>query len=57
MIVNAVSYLEYWSGESVSGGRERLDLIVKFKEEGKFFRTKLEESLATTYGVNNPHSL
>jgi hypothetical protein len=55
LIVDTIAYFEYWEGKSVSGGWERLELIVKFKESGKLFKTKLEETLATTFGVSNPH--
>ena len=55
MEINAIVYLEYWDGESISGGRERLDLYVKFKEEGKFFKTKLREILVSVDQITNSH--
>ncbi|MEX0597807.1 MAG: hypothetical protein WD512_15045 [Candidatus Paceibacterota bacterium] len=45
MQINAVAKLCYWNGESISGGRERLELEVKFKEPGKWFSTKLRDTL------------
>ncbi|KON87443.1 hypothetical protein AF332_11800 [Sporosarcina globispora] len=48
MEVIATAHLEYWDGESLSGGSERLEIIVKFKEAGKFLKTKIVHSLAST---------
>jgi hypothetical protein len=55
MEVNAIAYLDYRDGEEISSGWERLRLIVKFKEKGKFFKVRLVKNLASTYFVENPH--
>ena len=54
MEVNAIAYLDYRDGEEISSGWERLRLIIKFKERGKFFKVKLVKTLANTYFVENP---
>lgn len=54
MEVNAIAYLDYVNGEEISVGWERLQLKVKFKEKGKFFKVRLVKTLANTYFVENP---
>jgi len=53
----ASAYLTYWEGKSVSGGTERLSLHVKFKDKGKFFKTRLEKRLIDIDSVVNQHLL
>lgn len=53
MKINATAYLYYNKGESVTSGWEKLSLYVKFKEDGKLFRTKLEKTLVSTFNVAN----
>ncbi|PAV30307.1 hypothetical protein CIL05_07505 [Virgibacillus profundi] len=48
MKVLATASLRYWDGEAISTAPERLEIIVKFKEKGKLFKTKLGETLVTT---------
>lgn len=48
MEVNAIARIKY---NDDSLGWERLELIVKFREKGKLFKTKLNEDLATTENV------
>ena len=55
MYIDAEASLEYWDGESITSGWERLDLVVKFKEEGKLFRTKISDTLVSTFGIYNGH--
>lgn len=55
MEILATAKLEYYDGESVIGGWERLVLVVKFKEGKKFFKTTLHKTLASTYNVVNSH--
>jgi len=47
MEINAIAFLEYWEGKSITGGSERLKLVVKFKEKGKFFKASLGMTLAS----------
>jgi hypothetical protein len=49
----ATARLEYNDGESIASGWEGLMLIVKFKERGKWFQTKLKDKLVSTYHVHN----
>ncbi|MED1863404.1 hypothetical protein P4V41_08040 [Fictibacillus nanhaiensis] len=53
MEVLATAKLGYWTGESIIAGRERLELIVKFKEKG-LFKTKLKKTLVSTWQINQP---
>lgn len=53
MEVIAAIHLEYCNGKTITGGDERLDLIVKFKEEGEFLKTKLIDTLVTTSDLRN----
>ncbi|MEI5908867.1 hypothetical protein WAK64_17600 [Bacillus spongiae] len=41
--------LDYWNGKAVTSGWERLDVVVKFKEKGNLFRTKLCKTIATKF--------
>jgi hypothetical protein len=52
--VNAVAYLYYNEGESISSGWEGLELIVKFKEDKKLFKTRIKRKVASTYFIHNP---
>ena len=54
--INAIAFLEYWEGKSITGGSERLKLVVKFKEKGKFFKTSLGMTLASEHQVFNSDS-
>jgi hypothetical protein len=51
----ATAKLVYWDGDSVTGGWERLELVVKFKENGKLFKRKLTKKLVSTFQVDNAH--
>lgn len=53
MEILATAELQYLLGESISSGWERLEIVVKFKEEGKLFKRKLKSTLASTYHVFN----
>lgn len=55
MIINATAELYYNEGLSMVSGWERLQLIVKFKEQGKFFKTKLQENLANSFNYHRNH--
>ncbi|WP_080845659.1 hypothetical protein [Cytobacillus gottheilii] len=55
MEVLATARLEYNIGESIGSGWEGLYLNVKFKEKGKYFKTRLNECLASTFNVVNSH--
>jgi predicted phage tail protein len=55
MEINAVAHLEYWSGESLFSGHERLDVNITFKEKGKFSKTKLSSSLVSTFSEQYTH--
>jgi len=55
MYIDAEAFLQYRDGSTIASGWERLELVVKFKERGKLFRTKLVETLATTFGMHSSH--
>ncbi|MFC8686076.1 hypothetical protein [Brevibacillus porteri] len=57
MFVDTEAYLHYYDGETISSGWERLELVVKFKEEGKFFRTKITETLVSTLNLQNANEM
>lgn len=38
MYIDAEAHLVYYDGETISSGWERLSIVVKFKENGKFLR-------------------
>lgn len=48
MEIAAMAYLQYWNGESLSCGAERLELVVKFRESGNILKTKKTKVLAST---------
>lgn len=55
MEILATAKLVYCDGEAISSGWEKLSLVVKFKEDGKFFNRKLTKTLASTYNFYNSH--
>lgn len=55
MVIYATAELYYNEALSVTSGYESLQLIVKFKQQGKFFKVKLDRSLASAYNYHQPH--
>jgi hypothetical protein len=49
----ATAQLVYNDGESFAAGWEGLMVIVKFKENGKLFKTKLSNKIVSTYWIHN----
>jgi hypothetical protein len=50
MEIIATAKMYYWTGESIIGGSERLELVVKFREKG-LFKTKLKKTLVSTWQI------
>lgn len=46
--------LRYWNGESMYDGYERLEMVIKFKENRKIFKTKLVETLTSVFYLHSP---